>query len=289
MSTRPSQPLSLTSAVSIPYATLPRVIWGDSESGEVADWTYTSTEKIHQLVFGLPAGGSFRHSDRLRTIFAADILYHVLAGTLAMCNPQTGEVHVVRAGESVFFRRDTWHHGHNFSTEPLRVLEYFAPPPLQGTSRKYAQTKSNLTQIVGVQDQWLGRWPAARAESDAEATLRVLRDADAVARLEGPRQELLVEIFVSTEHLTAGRMTLLPGRRTAPRTYRGDLSLYVEEGELFVRAGTEPDFHVFEIGPRDGFYLPEGTPIELHNVGAALGRILFGVAPDYHETSPTPS
>src|SRR5262245_9169611 len=181
-----------TGPTHIPYAAVPRLIWGDRESGEVFDWTYASTQKIHQLVFGMPPGGSFRHSDRFRTIFAADILYHVLAGTLVMSNPETGEAQVVQTGESVFFRRDTWHHGHNFSTEPLRVLEYFAPPPAQGTSRKYAQTKHNLTHVRTAQDQWLGRWPSGRPEATSSNSLRVIRDTDVLARLEGPWQQMLV-------------------------------------------------------------------------------------------------
>src|ERR687886_624727 len=79
-------------------------LWGDSDSGEVADWIYVSSDKIHQLVFGLPPGGAFRHSDSYRTIFAADVLYYVLNGILVLNNPQTGEVHRVLAGEAIFFR-----------------------------------------------------------------------------------------------------------------------------------------------------------------------------------------
>src|SRR5262249_59210540 len=87
----------------IPYAAIPRLVWGDRESGEVFDWTYASTNKIHQLVFGMAPGGSFRHSDRFRTVFAADELYYVLSGTLVLNNPQTGEVHLARRGEGIFF------------------------------------------------------------------------------------------------------------------------------------------------------------------------------------------
>ena len=56
----------------IPYAAATRHLWGDQVSGEVADWIYVSSDKIHHLVFGLPPGGAFRHSDAYRTAFAAD-------------------------------------------------------------------------------------------------------------------------------------------------------------------------------------------------------------------------
>jgi quercetin dioxygenase-like cupin family protein len=265
----------------IRYADVRRVIWGDSESGEVADWVYASTHHIHQLLFGLPPGGSFRHSAELRTVFAADIVYFVLGGTLVLNNPETGECRLIQTGEAAFFRRDTWHHGHNLSTAPLRVLEYFAPPPLQGTSRKYARTRPNLTDVQTTQDEWLGRWPTEASTAQRDASLRVLRDTDALIRLEGSAQQLLVELFVSTEHLTAGRMTLLPGRRTDARRYGGDLALYVCEGSVFVRSEFDGEQTVSEISARDGFYLPAGSAIEFHIVGDAPCRMLFGVAPQY--------
>src|SRR5262245_58498920 len=161
MSAEDFTPTPYTEPTHIPYAAVSRMVWGDRESGEVADWTYVSSDKVHQLVFGLPPGGSFRHSERFPTLFGADILYYVLNGTLVLSNPETGEAHVVRPGEAVFFRRDTWHHGHNFGTGPLRVLEYFAPPPAAGTAGAYARARPYLTSIRTVQDEWLGRWPAA--------------------------------------------------------------------------------------------------------------------------------
>src|SRR5215211_7091216 len=39
----------------IPAAAVTRHLWGDLESGEVADWIYVSSDKIHQLVFELLA------------------------------------------------------------------------------------------------------------------------------------------------------------------------------------------------------------------------------------------
>ena len=61
-----------------------------------------------------------------------------------LANPETGEIVRAEPGESVFFRRDTWHHGFSYGDEPLRVLEFFAPPPATGTSGAYAQTQPYL-------------------------------------------------------------------------------------------------------------------------------------------------
>src|SRR5687767_12303491 len=67
-------------------------VWGDEEAGFVEDRIYVSSQLIHAIVFALPPGGSFRHSDSFRTVFAADELLHVLQGTLVLANPETGEV-----------------------------------------------------------------------------------------------------------------------------------------------------------------------------------------------------
>ncbi len=123
----------------ISRGTATRHIWGDPQSGEVADWIYVSSRYIHALVFELEPHGAFRHSRDHRTIFAADELLYVLEGVMAIANPETGEVCRVPAGESVFFRRDTWHHAFAHGEGPLRVLELFSPPPSTGSSGAYAE------------------------------------------------------------------------------------------------------------------------------------------------------
>ena len=270
----------------IPYETVTRHLWGDEESGEVADWIYVSSSKIHQLVFGLAPGGAFRHSDAYRTIFAADEVLYVLSGVMALSNPETGEVHRVKPGEAAFFRRDTWHHAFNFSPEPLRVIEFFAPPPSQGTSGSYAQTKPNLGAPKYSQDQWLGRWPQAQAEAAAKYTIRVLRDADLLWRLEGTDQQLLVGILAATEHLTVGRMELLAGQRSDVELHGGDESLYLLEGALNVRVPENDGPRWFELSPGDGFFVPEGTPHQYYNMSGAQASFLCGIAPRYSTEVP---
>ena len=52
----PSPRPSFDGPAAIPYASVTRHIWGDPEAGEVADWIYASTERVHALVFGLAPG-----------------------------------------------------------------------------------------------------------------------------------------------------------------------------------------------------------------------------------------
>ena len=148
MGYRPSPRPSFDAPTVIRAADAVRHTWGDEEAGFVEDWIYVSSQLIHAIVFGLPPGGEFRHSDSFRTVFAADELLHVLQGTLVLANPETGEVVRAEPGESVFFRRDTWHHGFSYGDEPLRVLEFFAPPPATGTSGAYARTRPYLEESV---------------------------------------------------------------------------------------------------------------------------------------------
>ncbi len=265
----------------IPYEKVVHRLWGDEVSGEVADWIYISSDKIHQIVFGLPPGGAFRHSDRYRTLFAADIVFCVLKGNLVLSNPETGEVHWVRPGEAAFFRRDTWHHGFSYGSEPLRVLEFFAPPPSQGTSQAYARTKPNLTAPKYTQDQWVGRWPMDQAEARRCFTMRVLRESDILWRLEGKARQVLVGILASTEHFTVGKIYLLPGQQSDIQTHGGDESLYLLEGTLNVGLPDSEGQSWFELKPGDGFYLPEGIRHQYYNHSGTPAVLFFGVAPSY--------
>ncbi|MBI3958921.1 MAG: cupin domain-containing protein [Chloroflexi bacterium] len=261
-----------------PYAAVTRHLWGDPEAGEVADWIYVSSERIHHIVFGLAPGGWFRHSDSFRTIFAADELLYVVSGEMLLANPQSGEVHRVCTGEAAFLRRDTWHHAFNQSSELLRVAEFFAPPPSQGTSGVYAQTKPNLTVSRYGQDEALGRWPMERAAIEAGQTIRILRDEDLLCRREG---NALVGLYASTEHLTAGRIHLQPGQRSDVQVHGGDESLLLLEGTLNIHCPEKAGQQWFELTPQDGFYIPKGAPHQYYNMTGQPVTALFGVAPKY--------
>ncbi len=265
----------------IPYAQVTRHIWGDAEAGMVDDWIYVSSDKIHQLVFGLAPGGAFRHSEGYRTVFGADEVLYVLSGTYVSANPETGEVHRAEAGEAIFFRKDTWHHGFNASTEPLRVLEFFAPPPSTGTSGAYAKTKPYVSASKYAQDQWLGKLPMETTALRATQTMRVLRNADVVWRMEGSRQQALIGLYCATEHLTVGKLCLLPGQETELETHGGDESLYVLKGEARIHTPEADGQRWFELNERDGFYIPQGQPHRYCNLSAAPVELLFGVAPKY--------
>jgi quercetin dioxygenase-like cupin family protein len=264
----------------IPRASVTRHLWGDATSGFVADWIYVSSDQIHQLEFGLGLGGSFKHSDEFRTIFAADEVLYVLEGAMTIANPETGEVHLVEQGEAAFFQRDTWHHAWNAGVGELRVLELFAPPPSQGTSGSYARTKPMLEQVSYRRDSLIGSWPGANA---AASTIKVIQKRDWLWRMEDAADATLVGILASTEQLTVGYRRLLPGQQSSAETHGGAESLYVLRGTLHVGVVDASPPSLYELAAGDGFYLPQGEAHRYLNMSGEPVEFLFGVAPHYLE------
>jgi quercetin dioxygenase-like cupin family protein len=256
-------------------ADVTRHVWGDPEAGEVFDWIYASTERVHMLVFGLAPGAGFRHSEEFRTVFAADELLHVLQGTMVIADPETGEVQRAERGESVFFRRDTWHHAFALGPSPLRVLELFAPPPAAGASSAYAREQPYLETSRYADDSLLGQWPPA---APPERRLRVLRSPDVLWRRD---LDVLVGVLVSTEQLTVARLELGPGEVARAHEHGGDEVLMALGEPLWVRAWYGDVVHVFELEPEDVCYLPAGSRHEYRNAGGATAVAICGIAPSY--------
>jgi quercetin dioxygenase-like cupin family protein len=271
-------------ASAIPYDTVTRHLWGDKDSGEVADWIYVSSDKVHSIMFGLSPRGWFRHSRSFRTVFGGDVTYHVLSGVMAMANPETGEVQIAEPGDTVLYRKDTWHHVYNYSDDPLRVVEFFAPPPSTGTSGKYAATRPYLESSRYTRDEWLGRLPMQRAALDAETTLFLIKPKEVVWRLEGGMAgdfPMRVGLITATEHLTVGEIHLLPGQNSCVETHGGDEAIFVKSGTLNIRVHDDQRPNWFELKPGDECYIPQGTPHEYYNITGEPVTALFGVAPHY--------
>lgn len=259
-------------------------LWGDDRSGRVNDWIYVSNERIQLMVFSMPPGARFAHSEAARTAMAADELYYVLSGALVLANPETGEVHRLTRGEAASFGRDTWHHGFNPGTETLEVLEFFAPPPATGSSQEYARTRPYLLDATYVQDGWLERWPAAAGEARGRDTQHPVHDV--LWRLEGTDDPVLIGIYLSTPELTVGSLELRPGQRSDTLVRGGDEAGYVVSGRLnlFLPDGPDPEgpgnaWH--QINPGDAWYVPEGIPHRYFNMTDELVHAFFGVAPRY--------
>jgi quercetin dioxygenase-like cupin family protein len=281
MSYKKSPRPHFTEPTEIPYRNVTRFLWGDAVTGFVDDYIYASTDKIHQLVFGLPPRGAFRHSKDRPTVFGADEVLYVLSGIYGSVNPETGEVHVAKPGEAIFFRKDTWHHGYNLSDEPLQILEYFAPPPSTGTSNPYAKSRPYVETSKFQRTELIGNWPMASAQAKEKATMRVVREADLLWELDGDDRSVLTGLYASTDQLTVGRTSVAPGRPSSVQKHGGDECLYVISGVLNVHVPEHDGKTWFELHPGDGFFVPAGAAHQYWNMGAEPAVFVFGVAPHY--------
>ena len=278
---RPSPRPSYAGPALIRQGEAARHMWGDDEAGRVADLIYLSNQKLHVIVFELPPGGAFTHSEAYRTVFGADEVMVVLEGEFVLANPETGEVQRATPGEGIFFRKDTWHHGFNLGQSPVRVLEYFAPPPATGASGDYARTRPYLAK-----ENWLygeleaiPRRPVGSRSAPARPTLVKMGEADLELGLLGGERKTLAAYFASTEFLRVGRLDLAAGAHITDHHDVGDTLVYVDEGSLGIVLPDSPTHSLFELGARGAMFLPEGVAFEYQNLGAHSVCAYFGQAP----------
>lgn len=255
-----------------------RHLWGDAESGFVGDEVLLSTQRLHALIFTLPPGARFGHSQDNRTVFAADEMYIVLEGTIAVVDAAIGQVVRAEAGDAVFFRRDTWHHGINWGTGPVRVLEYFSPPPATGASSAYAKTVPYLEHPVHVDDAAVGNWPMDRVGIESKDTLHLVQPRDIRWRAEG---DLQVGLLCSTEHLTVADITVLPGTSSELRRHGGDALLHGLAGEFHVHSPEAENATWWRVRAGDSMVVPDGFAYRLVNQSGAPARLVAGSAPGY--------
>lgn len=240
-------------------------LWGDAESGFVSDKVYVSTDVLHVLQYTLPPGCRFVHSPTNPTVFAADVTYTVLEGTLWAADPEHGEVRKVEQGQTMFYRRDTWHHAFNPSDQPVRVLEYFAPPPSRGTASTYAKRQPMLTETRYDDRRWDGGLPERREERAAAARLTVLGEDDFRWRILDDHARHVEGVLVDTEHLTVARGRIAPGHLGEELTVEDETVLYVTDGSLHVLLPDAPEGAQawFAVTPDDAVFLTAGSSYRL--------------------------
>lgn len=263
----------------IPASDPTRHIWGDAESGFVLDRLYLSSEMLHVLEFTLPPGGEFSHSADNPTIFAADELLYVLDGTLLLRDPSTGETQRATAGEAIFFRRDTWHHGRAAGDEAVRILEFFSPTPATGASSAYAKAQPYLQHTETIDASILASgWPADADKQRAEHRMTPVRESDLGWATRGA---LELGFFASTEHLSVFRCHLSAGSPSPPEQHPGEEFILLLSGTLIINTPTAPDANCLFLRPGDAAVLPAGTPHSYLSTGNEQAIWLTGVGPGW--------
>ena len=252
--------------------------WGDETSGFVEDEVLVSSQLLHSIVFKLRPGTGFQHSHANPTIFRADVVYTVLAGAILVIDPEQGQVVRVQQGESVFFRRDTWHDGLNQGAAEARVLEFFSPPPATGSSSAYARQQPFLKNARYADDSVIGHWPGQAGTPEEGPRLQLVRPQQRPLRLEG---DLLLGLIASTEFLTAAVGEIPGGGQSPARRYGGEACMVVTSGELSVHTELRGDAAQHQLGSGDTFIAPAGTSVSYHNQADGPTEFVLGVAPSY--------
>lgn len=263
------------------YRDLERRTWGDEQTGRLADWFYADDAELNLNIVGMAPNGAALNSPANPTIFGADELFYVLEGTMVHSNPVTGEVFVVKPGEAIFFRKDTWHFQWNYSDSHLRMLEFFQPAPKSGTGGAYARAQPPMAGPPKQgRDELLGRWPMARDEP-REQTTWMIREQDFLWRIEGTTRgrEILVAVLASTENMTVAKMSFLGGQRSCDFEHRAEKVIFVESGNLHVEfPGTKK---WVELDAWDGVRIPAGVKHSFYNMNAEPASCVFSVAGEY--------
>ena len=269
MTYKPSPKPNFFEPTHIKYKSMETYMWGDDETGKVKDWIYVSNDSLHQIIFGMDSNSKFKHSDQYRTIFGADELLYVLSGLLIINNPETGETHKIRKGESVFFKKDTWHHAFNYSNEYLQVLEFFSPPPITGTSGAYAKQKKLLENSIYTRNDKIN----SNLPFKNQDTFKIIKESDYVWSLEGPNQETLIGTMVKSDFLDVRMITIRAGQKS--HTFQFDKNTTYLSLNDNLKVGLVNNDSEYVLNKQDGLYFPASTSYFIENLNQFDAKIII--------------
>ncbi|MGH6984530.1 MAG: cupin domain-containing protein [Stellaceae bacterium] len=251
---------------------VPRLLWGDEESGYVNDCFYALSAELLVVGVTLPPGGRWRSSERHRALFDTHECLCVLAGQYTCHDPETGEVRTLEAGEALFMPERRWHYGNSFGNEDLHMLEIIAPP----TNQSLAHVPRPRG-LIGRDSDALRNWP--REHARGAENFRICRLSDALDAVVGDANPILCRVLASTDRVFSAMATVPAGGRSDEMAYPFDVCYCGIEGEtsLFV-AGVGTYFAVREA---DVAFLPAGTSHRLFNHTCFGHRILVGGAGNF--------
>lgn len=262
-----------------------RFLWGDEESGQVSDLVYGRGKRISAVIFTLGPGAWFGTSEVWKPLYDQHRFYYVVQGSLAIHDPESGDVAVASSGEAITWRGSRFHHGYCVGSDETVVLDWFAPAEREPGVPEIAVmgAKRDLGAIKEGRHDLLGAWPDRSADERRrtmqEGRVVTVGPGDALHLMQGRRNPLLTSILSSSEQLTAGTFELLPARKSEPEQHPGDEVVFCLSGRLHVHLPNGGDW--FELHPLDCLYLPEGTPHTYWSYGAQTSRAAFCVSPRY--------
>jgi quercetin dioxygenase-like cupin family protein len=261
----------------IPKAQATRFLWGDAKAGFVSDWIYGSSPKMHMMSFEMVPGSRFGNSPDFKTYYACAETYHCLKGEFTFHCPETGEVHVLQKGDTLYFPPDTWHWGYNFGSETCHILECLTPRT-EEACELHALAQPWLSDIRYGQRELVHHWTPGASRGTERAKL--CRAGDYLYEIVGAEKPMRVGLVCSTDMLTVGIIDLYPGQESEPIRHPGDKVIFGLDGRanLFL-PDASPNW--WELNPGDAGFIPGGVQHCFFNTSDAMARIIFGVAPQY--------
>jgi quercetin dioxygenase-like cupin family protein len=264
-------------ATLIKAADVPRFLWGDQKAGYVSDWIYGSSPQIHMMSFEMPIGARFGNSPDFKTYYNCTETYHCLKGEFTFHCPESGEVHVLRKGDTLYFPPNTWHWGYNFGSETSHILECLTPRAEEAVEA-YAVKQPWLTDIRYGQRELMGHYRPGDGRGNHRAT--VARAGDYLYEIVGERQPMRVGLVCSTDMLTVGIVELYAGQESEIIDHPGDKVIYCLEGRANVYLPDEsPNWWELRLG--DSGFIPGGIQHAFFNTSDDVAKFIFGVAPSY--------
>jgi len=203
--------ISFERATFIANTAAPRFLWGDERAGYVSDWIYGSSAKIHMMSFEMNVGTRFGNSPDFKTYYNAAETYHCLKGQFTFHCPETGEVHVLETGDTLYFPPNTWHWGYNFGRETCHVLESLTPRTEEAVEA-YAAKQPWLDKIRLGPEDLVGRFAPGGPRGAERAKL--VRAGDYLYEIVGETKPMRVGLVCSTEMLTTAIVDLHPGQES---------------------------------------------------------------------------
>jgi uncharacterized cupin superfamily protein len=202
----------------------------------------------------------------------------VVAGRMIIADPSSGEMHTLDSGQGVLMRAGTWHNAFNPYRETARVVEYFCPPPALGTASDFAKRQEPLAETKYRDTRWEGRWPAARAESEATCRLTTVGFENGLLEFRDDKATHLRSLLTSTDFLQvlSGEVRAGHVEEFAPVTYES--VVVATEGELWVDVWSpEGGYSATNVlRPGDAMFLPVGTHERMLVRTAETARYLLG-------------
>jgi quercetin dioxygenase-like cupin family protein len=255
----------------------PRFLWGDEKAGYVSDWIYGSSPDIHMMSFEMNVGARFGNSPDFKTYYNCAETYHCLKGEFTFHCPETGEVHVLRKGDTLYFPPNTWHWGYNFGDESSHILESLTPRTEEAVEA-YAIKQPWLKDIRLGPRETIGKFEPGGTRGPQRAKLA--RAGDYLYEIIGERKPMRVGIVCSTAMLTTGIVDLHPGQESELIAHPSDEVLYCLAGRMNVYLpNASPNW--WEMKEGDAGFIPKGTRHAYFNTSDAPAKFIFSVAPKY--------